>query len=66
MSILRIKKISLAQKKPLRRPVTKKMRRFEMFGGPVRIALLSTPGTLAFRLGDWRGYYDMRNKWVDL
>lgn len=37
-----------------------------MKDGPIYTAWLKTPGTLPFRLGNWFGYYDGKNKWVHL
>lgn len=38
----------------------------DMIGGPIPRALLATNGTLPFRLGEWRGFYNGKNEWVDL
>lgn len=42
--------------------------RYSMSGGPFdgRACWLTTPGTLVFTLGKWKGYYDVNNKWVDV
>ena len=40
--------------------------RFPMIGGPVSFAWLCTPGTLVFSLGEFKGFYNSENKWVDI
>jgi len=40
--------------------------RHDMSGGPLSAAWLCSPGTLAFRVGEWRGYYNGKNEWVKL
>jgi hypothetical protein len=35
-------------------------------GGPLERALLSTPGTLTFRLNGQRGFYDQQMVWQDV
>ncbi|BCD83632.1 hypothetical protein PSm6_00390 [Pseudomonas solani] len=65
-SIPRIKRISMRRKTPRRRRIYARKRVFRMEGGPIDRAWLVCPGTLAFSVGQWRGYYDGDNKLVDL
>lgn len=65
-SIPRIKRISLAVRKPRRRVICARKARYRMNGGPVSEAWLCTPGTLLFRIGAYRGFYDNENKWVQI
>jgi hypothetical protein len=66
MSIPLIKKVDLSRPRFRRRPVRAFRYRQYMSGGPIDIAWLSTPGTLVFTLGDWRGYYNGKNEWVQI
>ncbi|MDH0335143.1 MULTISPECIES: hypothetical protein [Pseudomonadaceae] len=65
-TIPRIKRISLRRPALRRRRLYARKALFEMKGGPIDKAWLVCPGTLAFSVGQWRGYYDGENKWVDL
>jgi len=65
MPIPRIKKISLAVKKPRRRAVLKRVFRNFMLGGPVSALYLSCPGTLHFSVNGFSGYYNSKNEWVE-
>lgn len=62
----RIKLNSLARTRIRRRTIRAFKSRFSLSGGPITQAWLCTPGTLSFRLGEWRGYYDAKNEWVAL
>lgn len=55
---------SLKQSAIRRRAIYKKTALFSMIGGPIDSAWLSTPGTLLFSIGEFKGYYDWQNKWV--
>lgn len=65
-SIPRIKKISLAVRKPRRRRIHARKASYQLDGGPLSHAWLCTPGTLLFRVGEWFGFYDGENKWVQI
>ncbi|PNG11904.1 hypothetical protein CXK97_19485 [Stutzerimonas stutzeri] len=65
-TIPRIKAVSLAKMRIRRRRLSALKQSFALDGGPITRAWLCTPGTLCFRVGGWRGYYDGENKWVDL
>lgn len=66
MSKFRIKRTDLSCPRFRRRRLYARKRQFELTGGPICLAWLTTPGTLVFRLGDWFGYYDGNNNWVQL
>lgn len=65
-TIPRIKPVSLAATRFRRRRIYARKAWFRLDGGPIQSAWLCTPGTLCFRVGEWRGYYDGSNKWVAL
>ncbi|AYW41570.1 hypothetical protein [Pseudomonas aeruginosa] len=65
-SIPRIKSINLSQKRfERRRRLYARKIHWELFGGPLGVAWLCTPGTLKFSIPGWSGYYDGENKWVE-
>lgn len=66
MGVLRIKKMSLARPRLRRRKLFAHKQSFRLGGGPMRSAWLSTPGTLCFRLGEFHGYYNSDNQWVQI
>lgn len=43
------------------------MKEYECIGGPYdgSILFLETPGTIEFKVGSFKGYYDQKMKWVD-
>lgn len=63
---LRLKRIDLSRPRIRRRVLRAFKSRFTLRGGPVSAAWLCTPGTLVFTLGEWRGYYNAKNEWVQL
>lgn len=65
-TIPRIRRVNLDKQRIRRRQISAKKSFFRLDGGPLRGAWLSTPGTLSFSMGEWRGYYDIKNKWVQL
>jgi len=57
----------LSRRLPRKRPVIAGRKTlFPMKGGPISELRMHCHGTLAFRLGEWRGYYDSKNEWVAL
>lgn len=65
-TLKRLKRISMSVTKPRKRRLYAKKMSFSMSGGPISTAHLCTPGTLVFRLGEWHGFYDRKNNWVQL
>ncbi|MEA9994585.1 MULTISPECIES: hypothetical protein [unclassified Pseudomonas] len=63
---LRIKRIDLSRPRIRRRVLSALKSSFQLKGGPITRAWLCTPGTLTFTLGEWRGYYNGNNEWVQL
>ena len=66
MAIPKIKKIDLSKYRVRRRRLTCRKLRYSLDGGPVTHAWLCTPGTLIFSVGEFRGFYDSENKWVQI
>jgi len=66
MAIPKIKKISMAVKRHRRRVITHRKYLNRMLGGPVSELYLSAPGTMLFRLGEFHGFYNGKNEWVQL
>jgi len=61
---LRIRRIDLSRPRIRRRVLRALKISFRLKGGPIEQAWLCTPGTLVFRLGEWRGFYNAKNEWV--
>lgn len=66
MAIPRIKKISMAAKRHRRRVITHRKYLNHMSGGPACALYLSTPGTMLFKLGEFHGFYNVKNEWVQI
>ena len=64
MSLLRIRRIDLSRPRLRKRRLSAIKKSFQLDGGPIHRAWLCTPGTLVFRLGEWRGFYNSKNEWV--
>ena len=63
---LRIKRIDLSRPRIRRRVLRALKSSYSLTGGPITRAWLCTPGTLVFKLGEWRGHYNAKNEWVPL
>lgn len=59
-------RVNLSKKAVQKRRLYPKKSLYRLFGGPVSMAWLSTPGTLVFRIGDIKGMYDSKNNWVPM
>ena len=62
----RIKRNDLSRRRIRKRVLRAFKSSFRLKGGPIESAWLSTPGTLVFTLGEWRGHYNSKNEWVAL
>ena len=62
----RIKRNDLSRRRIRKRVLRAFKSSFRLKGGPIESAWLSTPGTLVFTLGEWRGHYNAKNEWVAL
>ena len=60
----RIKRNDLSRRRIRKRVLRAFKSSFRLKGGPIESAWLSTPGTLVFTLGEWRGHYNAKNEWV--
>lgn len=63
---LRIKRTDLSRPRIRRRVLRAFKSSFRLKGGPIESAWLCTPGTLVFKIGEWRGHYNAKNEWVAL
>lgn len=59
-------RVNLGRMRICKRRIFAFKQRFHLEGGPISTAWLSTPGTLVFKVGDFYGYYNGENKWVEL
>ncbi|PAA08860.1 hypothetical protein [Pseudomonas fragi] len=66
MSLIRTRRIDLSRTRIRKRRLTAIKKSFWLDGGPINRAWLCTPGTLVFRMGEWRGFYNSKNEWVAL
>lgn len=66
MALLKIRRPSLAVRKPRKRVLHVRKTLYRMNGGPAKRLWLSAPGTLRFSINGFHGFYDKENKWVDL
>jgi hypothetical protein len=64
MALIRIRRIDLSRTRIRKRRLSAIKKSFQLDGGPITRAWLCTPGTLVFRLGEWRGFYNSKNEWV--
>ncbi|MBS6081868.1 MAG: hypothetical protein KIC49_11700 [Pseudomonas fluorescens] len=62
----RIKRNDLSRRRIRKRVLRAFKSSFRLKGGQIESAWLSTPGTLVFSLGEWRGHYNAKNEWVAL
>ncbi len=62
----RIKRNDLSRRRIRKRVLRAFKSSFRLKGGPIESAWLTTPGTLVFSLGEWRGHYNAKNEWVAL
>jgi hypothetical protein len=66
MSIPRIIKVNLSAKRIRKRVVNNRTYKIELAGGPVESLFLSCPGSLIFTLGEFSGFYNSKNEWVQI